>query len=171
MYLETDRIVVRDFSINDLDDLHEILGDSEVMLYTEPAYDKEKTGNFLRTFCMERKGAFAAVLKDTGKAIGYILFKSVNEPEVYEIGWIFNKSYWRKGYAFESCNRLINYAFEDMKLHKICAEAIDKEKSVPLMIKLGMTLEGVQRKHTKSNEGAWCDLHLYSTLEEDYFCS
>ena len=171
MYLETDRMILRDFTINDLNDLHEIFGDAEVMRNTEPPYDREKTERFLTDFCIKRqpKGGFAAVLKETGKVIGYVLFKAIDEPEVYEIGWIFNKSYWRKGYAFEICAELTRYGFEDMKLHKICAEAIDADKSVPLMKKLGMTEEGVQRKHTKSNDGEWRDLHWYAILEEDYF--
>jgi RimJ/RimL family protein N-acetyltransferase len=171
MQLETKRIILRDFMVEDFYDLHEILGDEEVMKYLEPAYDKVKTENFLNDFCINRnpKGAFAATLKENGKLIGYILFKPIDEAEIYEIGWIFNKDYWRKGYAFEICSRLISYGFEDMKLHKISAETIDKEKSIPLMEKLGLKLEGMQRKHSKSNTGVWCDLYWYGILEEDYF--
>jgi len=168
--IETDRIILRDFVLNDLNDLHEIFGDAEVMKNTEPPYDREKTEKFLKSFCIKRepKGAFAAVLKETGKVIGYVLFKAIDEPEIFEIGWIFNKAYWRKGYAYEICSKLIRYGFEDMKLHKICAEAIDEIKSVSLMKKLGMKLEGIQRKHAKSNEGIWCDLFWYAMLDEDY---
>lgn len=164
-------MILRDFTVNDLEDLYEIFGDAEVMRNTEPPYDKEKTKLFLETFCVERnpKGAFAATLKEEDKVIGYVLFKSVDEPEIFEIGWIFNKEYWRKGYAYEICSELIHHGFEKMKLHKICAEAIDDIKSVSLMKKLGMTLEGVHRKHSKSNDGKWCDLHWYAILEDDYF--
>ena len=171
MNLQTDRLILRDFVIDDLDDLYEIFGDAEVMKNTEPPYDRKRTESFLKNFCIERepKGAFAAVLKETGKVIGYILFKTIDMPEIFEIGWIFNKAYWRKGYAYEICNKLISYGFEDMKLHKICAEAIDEIKSVSLMKKLGMEFEGIQRKHTKSNEGIWRDLYWYAILDEDYF--
>ena len=171
MNIETERLVLRDFIIGDLDDLHEILGDAEVMENTEPPYDREKTESFLRSFCVERepKGAFAVVLKETGRVIGYILFKTIDEPEIFEIGWIFDKAYWRQGYAFEICSRLISYGFNDMKLHKICAEAIDGIKSVSLMKKLNMKFEGKQRKHTKSNDGKWRDLYWYAILDEDFF--
>ena len=171
MYLETERMILRDFTIDDLKDLHEIFGDNEVMLNIEPAYDEGKTEEFLRAFCIERqpKGAFAAALKSSGKVIGYVLFKSINMSEIYEIGWIFNKDFWRFGYAFEICSCLISYGFESMGLHKICAEAVDDIRSVSLMKKLGMVSEGVQRKHTKSNSGEWEDLHWYAILEENYF--
>jgi len=173
MKLETERMTLRNFTINDLEDLHEILGNDEVMLNTEPAYSKRKTEEFLRSFCIERnpKAAFAAVLKSTGKVIGYILFKSVGEPEIYEIGWIFNKDFWRLGYAFEICSKLIRYGFENMNLHKIYAETIDSVKSVPLMKKLGMTSEGIRRSHTRSNNGELQDLYLYAILKDDYFLS
>ena len=173
MLLETERMILRDFTLEDLDDLHEIFSNPIVMENIESTYSLEKTRSFLISFCIERnpKGAFAAVLKETGKVIGYVLFKSIDEPEIFEIGWIFNKDYWRKGYAFEICSRLIKYGFEEMKLHKISAEAIDEVKSIPLMKKLGMKQEGTQRKHTKNNKGEWTDLFWYSILDEDYFTS
>ena len=170
MYLETKRMILREFTMNDFNDFYEIFGDPVVMEHTEPPYDIKQAEAFLREFCVERdpKGGFAAVLKETGKVIGYVLFKSVEEPEIYEMGWIFNKNYWRKGYAYEICSRLISYGFEDMELHKICAEAIDTEKSVPFMKKLGMKSEGTWRKHSISDKGEWCDLHWYAILHEDY---
>jgi len=170
VYLETERMILREFSMDDLADFHEIFSDPVVMENTEPPYDLERCEKFLKEFCIERdpKGGYAAVLKDTGKVIGYVLFCSIDEPEIYETGWIFNKDHWRKGYAYEICSRLIKHGFEDMELHKICAEAIDSEKSVSLMKKLGMKLEGVQCKHSKSNNGEWRDLHWYAILHEDY---
>ena len=173
MYIETGRMILRDFALVDLDDFHEIFGDSEVMRYTEPPYDRAKSMKFLEDFCIKRqpKGGFAAVLKETNMVIGYVLFKSIDEPEIYEIGWIFNKDYWRKGYAFEICYELVCHGFEEMNLHKICAEAIDTEKSVPLMKKLGMTLEGVHIEHSKRQDGSWADLHWYAILKDDYLRS
>ena len=83
--------------------------------------------------------------------IGYILFKAFEEG-VYEIGWIFNKNYWRQGYAFESCKAVVEYAFNQLEAHKIFAEAIDSVKSVGLMKKLGMRLEGIQRSQKTMTE-------------------
>jgi len=167
MYLETARLFVRDFTLEDAADLHEIFGDAETMKNCEPAYDFAKTQTFLEEFCIGRKGAAAAVLKESGKVIGYILFKALGEDaeeDVYEIGWIFNKAYWRRGFAYESCAAVIDYAFHRLNAHKIIAEAIDGEKSVSLMEKLGMKREGVQRRHTRDNAGNWVDLYLYGLL-------
>lgn len=166
MNIETKRLIVRDFTLDDVDDLHEILGDEEVMKNCEAAYSFEKTALFLKQFCIEKRGAVAAVCKENLKVIGYILFNEVDE-NVYEIGWFFNKNYWRKGYAFESCKAVIDYAFENLNIHKVFAETIDKTTSVNLMKKLGMKLEGVQRSQVKDNSGNWTDLYLYGIIEED----
>ena len=169
MYLETERLILRDFSISDFDDLYKIFGDDEVMKNCAPTYNKTETENLLSDFCISRSGAFALVSKKDRKVIGYVLFNSIEEPEIFEIGWFINKNYWRKGYTFEISSRLISYGFEEMKLHKISAETTDEVKSIPLMKKLGMKLEGIQRKHSKSIDGSWCDLYWYAILENDYF--
>ena len=166
MLLETERMIVRDFTPDDVDDLYEILGDAETMKYCEPAYSFEKTRKFLGEFCIAKRGAVAAGLKGSGKLIGYILFNPWQES-VYEIGWIFNKKYWRQGYAYEACSELIAYGFRKLNVHKVVAEAIDTQKSVGLMEKLGMKREGVQRSQTKDNSGNWADLYLYGMLQND----
>ena len=101
----------------------------------------------------------------------YVLFKPIDVAETYEIGWIFNKNYWRKGYAFEICNKLICHGFESMGIHKICAEAVDGVKSVSLMEKLGMVQESIKIKHSKSNDGQWKDLYCYAISVADHFHS
>ena len=167
MYIETPRMIIRDFAPEDAADLHHILGDGETMESCEPAYDFEKTRKFLASFCIGRKGATAAVHKESGKMMGYILFHELDEG-VYEMGWIYNRSYWRQGYAYESCKAVIDYAFAERKAHKIFAETIDTVKSVGLMKKLGMRLEGIQRNQVKDSHGRWADLYFYGLLEEDW---
>ena len=166
MWIETNRLVIRDFRPEDVHDLHEILGDEETMRNCEPAYDFEKTRTFLEGFCIGKKGAVAAALKDSNKVIGYILFKPLEEA-VYEIGWFFNRAYWRQGYAYEACSALMAYGFSEMNIHKVVAETIDAQKSVKLMEKLGMKREGVQRGQVKDNSGRWADLYLYGLLRDD----
>ena len=166
MYIETPRMIVRNFQMDDVKDLQEILGDDETMKYCEPAYSLEKTTNFFQKFCIEKKAAIAAVHKESSKVIGYILFKE-SEKKVYEMGWFFNRNYWRQGYAYEACKAVIDYAFANLNAHKIFAETIDGEKSVNLMKKLGMKSEGIQRSQVKDNSGNWADLYLYGILETD----
>ena len=166
MYLETERMTVRDFAMDDLEDLQAILGDEETMAYSEPTYTRERTAEFLRQFCIEKKGAVAAVLKATGRVIGYILFHELDEG-VYEMGWFFNRTCWGKGYALEACKAVVDHAFNQQNAHKIFAETIDGGRSVGLMKKLGMKPEGIRRSQVKDRSGTWADLYLYGLLAED----
>ncbi|MEN6418766.1 MAG: GNAT family N-acetyltransferase [Clostridiaceae bacterium] len=167
MLLETKHLIIRDFTISDASDLYDILGDDETMKNCEPAYDMAKTKQFLREFCILKNGAVAAVHKETQKVIGYILFHEITE-KVYEIGWIFNKNYWQKGYAYESCFEVMRYAFSELNAYKIVAEAIDRIKSVGLMEKLGMTLEEVQKEQTNDNFGNCADLYIYGITRDKW---
>lgn len=167
MYIETQWMVIRDFKPEDAVDLHDILGDEQVMENCEPAYNFEKTEKFLTSFCIGQNGAVAAVLKGSGKLVGYILFHEFDQG-VYEMGWFFNRNYWQQGYAYESCKAVLAYAFGERNAHKIFAETIDTVKSVNLMKKLGMRLEGIQRQQTRDKYGNWADLHFYGLLEEDW---
>ena len=63
---------------------------------------------------------------------------------------------------------MIDYAFTELKAHKVFAEAIDAVKSVGLMKKLGMQLEGVQRSQAKDNHGNWADLYFFGMLVDDW---
>ena len=166
MYLETARLIVREFVPEDAAGLQEILGNEAVMEFLEPAYTPERTREFLHSFCIDRHGAAAVVERDSGRLVGYLLFKD-QEPDVYEMGWIFRREVWRRGYAYESCRAVIAYAFDVLRAHKIFAETIDGVKSVGLMKKLGMRPEGIQRSHTRDQHGAWADVQYYGILAEE----
>lgn len=168
MYLETQRTVIRDFCMEDVCGLQEIFGDAVTMKNVEPPYDVEKTRKFVREFCIEKSGAFAVEHKELGKLIGYILLKPFYEPDVFEISWIFHRAYWRQGYAYECCSKVISHAFSKMNAHKLIAEAIDPIKSVGLMKKLGMKQEGIERQQTRDLDGKWADLYFYGLLKEEY---
>lgn len=160
MRLETERLLIREFVPGDARDLYEILGDEETMAYSEPPYTLERTQAFLAEFCIEKRGALAAEEKASGKVIGYILFHPLEE-DVYELGWFFNRSCWRRGYAYEACCAVKRYAFTELRARKLVAETIDTERSVPLMEKLGMVREGAER--VRAPWGDWVQLYLYGT--------
>jgi len=166
MRIETQRLVIRDFYLSDVNDLYEILGDAETMKYCEPAYSYEQMQKFLQDFCIAQNGAFAVVHKDKQKVIGYILFKAW-ETSVYELGWIFNKNFWRQGYAYEASSNIITYAFENLNVSKVVAETIDTQKSIGLMKKLSMKLAEVQKDATKDALGNTVDMYVYVTAKSN----
>lgn len=58
-------MIIRDFVPEDAADLHEIFGDNETMENCEPAYDFQKTKEFLTSCCMSRNGAVATVHRES----------------------------------------------------------------------------------------------------------
>ncbi|HOP57525.1 MAG TPA: GNAT family N-acetyltransferase [Bacillota bacterium] len=168
MNVLTQRLCIRDFKEDDFDDLWAIFKDKETMKHVRN-YTKPETLTFFRSFCLSKTppGAFAVVLKDIDKVIGYLLFNNIDEKGIYEIGWIFNRMYWREGYAYEAAKAMIKYAFDSLDAHKIVAEAEDTDKSVPLMKKLGMIQEGIFRKHCLTESKTWKDLYWYGILKDD----
>lgn len=167
MYIETQRMLIRDFVIEDASDLYEILGNEETMHYLEPTYDFEKTKAFLTSFCISQKGAVAAICKENNKLIGYILFHKQAE-NVYEIGWVFHHRFLRKGYAYESCKAVIDYAFKELHAYKVFAETSDTIKSVSLMKKLGMQLENHQCNHCIEYQTNQNKLVVYELIKENW---
>lgn len=168
--IETDRLMIRNFIPEDLLDLQEIFGDDETMKNCEPAYYLEKTKTFLQDFCVSRNGAVAAVQKQTNKMIGYILFNEYTSGEC-EIGWIFNRQYWKQGYSYEACSSLVCHAFKNLNIHKVNAETIDGKKSVGLMKKMGMSLESIEKSQTQDLNGKFTDLYCYALSREDWMAN
>ncbi|HHW93371.1 MAG TPA: GNAT family N-acetyltransferase [Clostridiaceae bacterium] len=168
IHFETKRTLARDFVLDDFQDLHDILSDPLVMEHAEPAYSEEQTLRFLEDFCIAKQAGFAVVLKAENKVIGYVLFSDQLEKDVYEVGWFFNRRYWRQGFAYEALSDLFAYAFHQRHACKLFAETIDDVKSASLMVKLGMSLENVQKQHVQDHYGAWRDLYHFSLLREDY---
>lgn len=168
MHIETERCIIRYFQEDDFRDFHEIFSDPVVMENTEPPYDEAKSRAFLEGFCIRDKKALALEHKAERKVFGYILFSDRLQKDVYEIGWIFNRNYWRQGFAYEAMSAVVDFAFRQLHAHKLFAEAIDTVKSVGLMKKLGMVFEGRQIEQLKDQNGEWRDLYYYGLLAEQY---
>ena len=80
-------------------------------------YSPEKTRCFLEALCKEKGRTPAAVLKIITES-DRLHVVSLLEDGVYPIDWIFNRSFWLRGYADVSCAALIQYGFCEMEIHK-----------------------------------------------------
>ena len=163
MLFRTKRLILRPYSPADAADLHEIFSDPLVMEHCETPYTPEQTRQALSYF-IEKGLGYAVALADSGKVIGHLLFHQfpMEDDGIYEIGWFFNREYWRQGYAYEACCAMIDYGFRSLHLHKICAETIDPIRSAGLMEKLGMSHAGTFHSHTRAPDGRWADVYWYA---------
>lgn len=168
---ETDRLILRRYQKEDLQDLYEYLSDQEVVEY-EPY--RPMTLNETKENLEWRIGTdemIAVELKDSHKMIGNV-YLGKREFEALEIGYVFNRNYWGHGYAAESCKRLIQQAFSN-GIHRIYAECDPCNKnSWKLLEALGFQREAHLRKNVyfwkdENEKAIWKDTYIYARLNVD----
>jgi ribosomal-protein-alanine N-acetyltransferase len=174
MRLETDRLIIREFTSEDVAAVHQYASNVEVATYMIWGPNtEEQTGAFInRTMEMQQQQTrvdyeLAVVLKESHMLIGGCGIH-VSKPMQGEIGYCFNPLYWRQGYASESAAALIRFGFEELGLHRIYATCRpDNMGSARVMENIGMKYEGHLREHMQ-HKGKWHDSFQYSILEHEY---
>ncbi len=115
--LETERLLLREMEEGDYEGLCRMLRDPEVMYAYEHAFTEEEAWawlyNQIRRYKEEGFGLWAVILKETGDMIGQcgLTMQPYGEKRVVEVGYLFQKSYWHKGYATEAAIACKNHAF------------------------------------------------------------
>lgn len=86
-----------------------------------------------------------------------------------EVWYKLHKDFWNKGYGTEALNRLLEFCFTDLKLHRIEAGcAVENHGSIRVLEKAAMIREGRKRKKLPIR-GEWVDNYFYAILEEDFY--
>ena len=117
MRLETERLILREYTMDDFDVLHEILSDPETMKHYPKPYDEAGTNRWLTWSLNNYKeygfGLWAIELKETGEFIGDcgITMQNIDGEQLPEIGYHIHKNHWRKGYAKEAATAVRDWAF------------------------------------------------------------
>ena len=68
-------------------------------------------------------GLWAVILKENEEMIGQcgLTMQPWKDKEVLEIGYLFNRAYWHKGYATEAVKVCKKYAFEILQADEVCS--------------------------------------------------
>ena len=124
--LETERCVVRELTLDDLDALFELYGDGEIDKYTDPLYPYEEEKEFQRAYIenMYRYfgyGLWLVFSKASGELIGRagLEHREYNEEIELELGYIIGTKYQGQGYATEICEAILAYAKENTGFERI----------------------------------------------------
>mgnify|MGYP002641944800 FL=1 len=117
MELTTKRLILKELTLDNLDDLRNILQDNITMTYYGGAFSDELVTLWLlrnlERYQTKGLGLHAVYLKNSNKMIGQcgISYQDVEGKDVLEVGYLFNKNFWHKGYATEASQAFIDYAF------------------------------------------------------------
>lgn len=120
--LKSERLILRSWKLNDLEDFYEYASVDGVgqMADWMPHKDRNESKEILLHF-IETKNNFAIELVDSKKVIGSISLELCKEEfkkdfknlSGRELGYVINKNYWNRGYATEAAKTLINYCFTE----------------------------------------------------------
>jgi RimJ/RimL family protein N-acetyltransferase len=119
---------------------------------------------------------WAVVLRSEQQVIGQIYLHQI-EPHhltTWELGYILNPAYQRRGYAGEAVSGLLRGAFATGAIHRVIAHC--NPENVPswkLLERIGFRREGVLKKETffrRDSNGCplWTDTLVYALLDEEY---
>ena len=151
VFLETERLVLRQFTPDDVDNLVELDGDPQVMHFitggrTTPRDEIES--DLLPWFLHyyeggDRYGFWAAIEKSTGIFLGWFHFRPEDgqpsdEPE---LGYRLRRTAWGRGYATEGSRALIRKGFTELGVRRVVASTmVVNTASRRVMEKSGLTL-------------------------------
>lgn len=154
MILETERLYLRELDQNDYGSLCKILQDEEAMYAYEGAFSDAEVQEWLdRQILRYQKwgfGLWAVILKETDEMIGQcgLTMQPWKGEETLEIGYLFQRLYWHKGYATEAAGACKRYAFEVLHAEEVCSIIRDTNTaSQRVAVRNGMTVRDSWIKH------------------------
>ena len=150
--IQTLRLHFRPLSLSDLDDLYtKIYSDPETMKYIRDGKVRslEETKKTLESLIAHYNqhgfGFMAAIDHVNDIFIGICGLKYLDTTDEIEIGFLFEKKYWEKGYATESTKAFLSYGFEKLNSKKIVAIAkIENLASRKVLEKCGLILQDIR---------------------------
>jgi RimJ/RimL family protein N-acetyltransferase len=144
--IETERLLLRKFTVEDAPLIYELNFDPDVIRYTyDPVKDIEHATQVLEQvilpqYALYNHGRWAVHLKPQLEFIGWCGLKCIPQRDEIDLGYRFKKQYWGKGYATEAAYACIQYGFKKLDLKRIIGRAIpENTASLHVLEKCGMT--------------------------------
>jgi len=164
--IETKRLILREFTINDFEAVFEFNSRVEVHKYTGDEIiksierAKEIISNiWLNDYKNYGYGRWAVIYKPENKIIGFAGLKYLPEINETDIGYRFLPEYWGKGIATEVSKKIINYGFDQLKLNRIIGITMPENiGSCKVLEKIGLTLYKVDQYDDDGKAYIWCEI-------------
>jgi len=143
---ETERLIIRNWSEEDIPPYAKIIGDPEVMKFIGDGSPRpyEEAIRAVKKYNgqIEDQGwaRFAVELKENNTIIGFCGYDHYNGE--LDFGWRLGKQYWGKGYATEAAQKVLRLGVEQFQFPRIVSVSFKENVgSLNLMRKLGLTFE------------------------------
>ena len=147
--IETKRLLLNKYSASDFGALHKILSDPVTMSFWPVPFSEVQSQAWfervMKSYDAYGFGRMTITLKETGELIGDcgIVFDNIVDGKIEnDLGYIIHHPHWKNGYASEAANAVKEFAFDSLKLDRVCANmAFDNTASVKTAEKIGMIKE------------------------------
>lgn len=147
--LQTERLLLRPFTLDDAVDYWPLLREPQVLRYTgeQPVTDLEGVREVLRSrpladYEQHGFGRMACVERASGRLIGFSGLKYLDDLDEVDIGYRFVPEAWGKGYATESARPLLAQGLQQLGLRRIIGLVMSQNQaSARVLVKLGLRLE------------------------------
>jgi len=146
--LETERLRLRPYRTDDLDDLAEMFGDPEHMRWYPSAFTREQSQAWIdrqfQRYAEDGFGLFLAELRDDGTFAGTLgpTVQTVEGERRVEVGWHIRPALKGRGLAVEGADAARSWAFETLEVdHVISLIRPENAASRRVAEKLGMSIE------------------------------
>lgn len=149
MWIETQRLILREFQQEDTQKLASILANPKVMKFSPTGIlsvvqTQEKVESFMTSYQEYGFGKWAVILKESSELIGYcgIAVEKIDCQDDQEIGYRFDSKFWGKGLATEAASAALDYGFKKFQFPYILG-IVDPSNaaSVRVLEKLDMKYE------------------------------
>jgi RimJ/RimL family protein N-acetyltransferase len=176
--LRTERLVLRPLTLDDVDLLWADISDPEIsrQMAWEAHTDRSQTIDFIENEVARRetgKGITWAVFKDGSfcglfSLIGLVLKHRALTYNKAELAYWVSRKYQRQGIMTEAGRRVLQYAFGELKLHKLFVSHFSNNVASENLIKrLGFRYVGEQVEEFQK-DGVWHNHKLYELLESEF---
>lgn len=152
--IETERLILRKITQADYRDLCAILQDEQVMYAYEGAFSDEEVQSWLdkqlTRYQEDGVGLYAVLLKENETMIGQcgLTIQDTPSGKVLEVGYLFQKAHWHRGYAAEAARACKGYAFHTLGAEEVFSIVRDNNiASQNVARRNGMTVTGTFVKH------------------------
>lgn len=178
--LFSDRLVVRDLVLDDVQAMHAYASDPEVARYLFWGPNSfEETEASLASFVAAQEEMprmiyeLGIALPQDDRLIGALCLYlgDCQKRNDAEVGFVLHPDFWGRGYVTEAVRVLMGAAFETLGLRRIWATCDARNiASVRVLEKLGMRREGTF-KGSRKTESGWIDEHTYGVLGSEFIRS
>jgi ribosomal-protein-alanine N-acetyltransferase len=177
--LFSERLIIRDLEINDLENHHKLLSDKTVMFHLQDIQtdsiegSKENLNNAINDQnSKERKYYFFLIENKVTKEfigeIGYTVLSNTPWGKLVHMGYFILKNHWNKGYTSEALRKIVEFAFTENNVYRIhtgCAK--DNIYSEKIMIKCGFIKEAEFKEYVY-HDGKLEDRVEYRMLRNEW---